>query len=47
MFTEVINKVSSRVIFLDYNTLGSDRKNDIMDTSGWNEFPPWGGWAQP
>jgi len=27
--------------------LGSDRKNEITDTSGQNEFPPQGGWAQP
>jgi len=27
--------------------LGSDRKNEIADTSGQNEFPPQGGWAQP
>ncbi|KAM9712507.1 uncharacterized protein ACNS7B_023039 [Menidia menidia] len=27
--------------------LGSDRKNEIADTSGRNEFPPQGGWALP
>jgi len=27
--------------------LGSARKNEIADTSGQNEFPPQGGWAQP
>jgi len=27
--------------------LGSDRKNEIADTSGRNEFPPQGGWTQP
>ena len=27
--------------------LGSDRKMRIAGTSGWNEFPPQGGWALP
>lgn len=29
-------------IFMD-----SSRSCICADTSGWNDFPPWGGWAQP
>jgi len=35
------------VTTLTSRALGSDRKNEIGDTSGRNEFPPQGGWAQP
>ena len=27
--------------------LGSDWKNEVVDESGWNQFPLEGGWAQP